>query len=327
MSGMNEIEMKYRNKINDVINGDQLFRHYVNFLSSLTSEKSKYTYVCIVRAFMNNVNKAATELTFDDFNDYMSTIKYNDNGDTKTSSYLITVYAALKRFCEYLYVSKKIDDNYMLYIKRPKAVDKQSTIQKREQGYLTEKEIKKLLRHIFLNPSTERELAEEWKYRNRAIIYLFLYTGMRCSALCSVDINDIDFENKTLTVTDKGSKVRTYDMSDELCEILQDWIDRRDTISDVKTNALFITIRRDRITNKCVSKMVHTYAERCGIDYKNITPHKLRATYGTQLYNKTGDIHFVQECMGHNSPETTQLYIRGDRKNSKRASDIMRSIL
>ena len=150
---------------------------------------------------------------------------------------------------------------------------------------------------------------------------------MRCSALCSIDVNDINFSDKTLTVTDKGSKVKTYDMSDELCEILNDWIERRNEMQDVKTKALFISNRKVRMSNNGVSKMVHTYAERCGIDYKNITPHKLRATYGTQLYNKTGDIHFVQECMGHNSPETTQLYIRGDRKNSKRASDIMRTIL
>ena len=327
MSGINEINAKYRNKINGVIGEDKLLRHYVSFLNSLTSEKSKYTYVCIVKAFNKYSNKKAEELTFDDFNDYMSVIKYDNNGEMKTASYLITVYAALKRYCEYLFVSKRIPDNYMMYMKRPKAVERQTTIQKRENGYLTEKEIKKLLRHIFLNPSTERELPEEWKYRNRAIIYLFLYTGIRCSALCSIDLNDIDFKNKTLTVTDKGSKVRTYDMTDELCEILNDWIERRNSLNGVSTNSLFISIRKNRITSNSVLKMVHTYAKRCGIDYKNITPHKLRATYGTQLYDKTGDIHFVQECMGHSSPDTTQLYIRGDRKNSKRAADIMNGIL
>ena len=64
------------------------------------------------------------------------------------------------------------------------------------------------------------------------------------------------------------------------------------------------------------------------IEGKNITPHKLRATYGTQLYNKTGDLYMVQECMGHSSPTTTELYIRGKKnKNAQAAAEIMTKIL
>ena len=63
------------------------------------------------------------------------------------------------------------------------------------------------------------------------------------------------------------------------------------------------------------------------IDGKNITPHKLRATYGTQLYNKTGDIYFVQECMGHSNPKVTELYVRDKKENTKRAGDIMDKLL
>ena len=68
----------------------------------------------------------------------------------------------------------------------------------------------------------------------------------------------------------------------------------------------------------------------CTIRYingKNITPHKLRATYGTQLYNKTGDIYFVQQCMGHTNPKTTELYVRERKQNTKRASDIMDKLI
>ena len=64
-----------------------------------------------------------------------------------------------------------------------------------------------------------------------------------------------------------------------------------------------------------------------GIDGKNITPHKLRATYGTQLYNKTGDIYFVQDCMGHHSPKTTENYVREKKQNTKKASDIMSKLM
>ena len=59
---------------------------------------------------------------------------------------------------------------------------------------------------------------------------------------------------------------------------------------------------------------------------KHITPHKLRATYGTQLYNATGDIYFVQECMGHSNPKTTEIYIRDTKNTTKKASDIMKNL-
>ena len=74
-----------------------------------------------------------------------------------------------------------------------------------------------------------------------------------------------------------------------------------------------------------VYNVIKKYAD-C-IPEKNISPHKLRATYGTQLYNKTGDIYFVQECMGHSNPKTTELYVREKKQNTKKASEIMGKFL
>ena len=73
-----------------------------------------------------------------------------------------------------------------------------------------------------------------------------------------------------------------------------------------------------------IYRVVNKYAS--NIKGKHITPHKLRATYGTQLYEATKDIYFVQECMKHSNPKTTELYIRGNKNQTKKASDIMRSI-
>ena len=327
MSGRSEMELKYRTKIKNVINDNITLKHYVNFINA-SECMTQYTYTCIVAAFLKNINKAETDLTFDDFNDYLSDIKYLDNNETKTSSYIITVYSALKKFCEYLYVSNKIKDNYMTHIKRPKAIEKQSTIQKREKAYLTETEIHKIIDNIYIDPSTKRELADEWKARNRAIIYLFLFTGLRCSALSSIDLDDINFKDKVLFTTDKGSKVRRIDMPDALCKVLKEWIDVRRCLVDDTNKALFISNRKSRMSNQAIALMVNTYAKRCGISEKRITPHKLRATYGTQLQNATGDINFVRECMGHKSVETTKLYIRGNtNNNSKKAAEIMSAII
>jgi hypothetical protein len=73
MSGINEIELVYRNKIKHVVGDSQTLKHYVNFLDSL-SFRTKYTYACIVAAFLKEVGKEESILTFDDFNDYLSDI-------------------------------------------------------------------------------------------------------------------------------------------------------------------------------------------------------------------------------------------------------------
>lgn len=326
MSNINDVELRFRNKINNSLeeHKDKTYlRSYINYMND-SSVRTKYGYLNIVINFMRD--KCVEDLTFDSFNNYLEEIKYKNNGDKKTSSYQIMTYAALKKFCEYLYVSKKISENYMLYIKRPKAVDSQKTIEKREKGFLTEKEIKLLLKNIDNYFNYKRDTPEHWLARDKAIIFTFLNTGIRCSALMTIEVSDLNLEEKTLMVTDKGSKVKKYDLSDSLCEILNIWLEYRNSIegSD-KTTALFISNRREMMTTQTIYHTIKKYSD-C-IDGKNITPHKLRATYGTQLYNKTGDIYFVQDCMGHTSPKTTEMYVREKKENTKRASDIMSKLM
>lgn len=325
MSNINEAEQKLRNKINDILDehsNQPYLRSYVNFMKD-SSVRTRYNYLLIVIRFMNN--REVSKISFDDFNDYMEEVKYKENGEKKTSSFQITTHAALKKFCEYLYVSKKINENYMLYIKRPKAIESQKTIEKRDNGFLTEKEIKKLLRNVEYYYD-RRESSDQWIARDKAIIYTFLNTGVRCAALMTIEVSDLDLDEKTLIVTDKGSKVKRYDLSDSLCDVLKTWLDYRNQMESIEnTTALFVSNRKQMMTEQTIFYTIKKYSS-C-IDGKNITPHKLRATYGTQLYNKTGDIYFVQDCMGHSSPKTTEMYVREKKQNTKRASDIMSKLM
>jgi len=328
MSGVNEINKKYIDKINSILDKQpDYFRSYINFMNDV-SVRTKYNYLNNVISFVNNINKPIENITFDDFNNYIAQNKYKEDGSEKSASFQITVYSALKKFSEYLYVSRKIKENYMLYIKRPKFKESQETITKRENGYLTEKEIKKFIKNIDKMTYISKNIAEEWICRDKAIIYLFLNTGIRCSALLSIDIDDINFDNKTLVVTDKGTKVRSFDISDSLCDVLKEWLIAREALlgeNDKDNRILFISNRRTRMTAQTIYKTIKKYGD-C-IEGKNITPHKLRATYGTQLYNKTGDIYFVQDCMGHTNPKTTELYVREKKQNTKRASEIISKLI
>lgn len=321
-TGIQDFNKKYIDKINKVLKDQPDFiKGFVNYMSNIALT-TKYAYMHNVINFINKVDKPIELLTLDDFSGYISGLQYKENGEPITSSYRIAVYSALKKFNNYLYATKRIPENYMLYIDRPKPSENQLTIEKREKGFLTKKEISKYIQTIENNDVNKyRQVSEVWNKRDMAIIKVFLNTGIRCSALSKLDISSIDFKNKTLIVTDKGNKVKLYDLSDDIIDELTEWIElRKNEIKDSEI-ALFISNRRRRMDQISIYNVVNKYSK--GIKNKHITPHKLRATYGTQLYNETGDIYFVQDCMGHKNPKTTELYIRGKKHNMKKASDIM----
>lgn len=328
MSGRQEITKKFLDMVNVILNNSpEYMTGFSNFMSD-SSIKTKYYYINHVNAFMKYTNKNPEDLLFDDFSNYMAAITYKEDGSKTSSSYQINIYSSLKKFCEYLYVSKRLPENYMLYIKRPKAKESQETIIKREKGYLTERELKRYIRSVEIGATApHRVQSVEWDIRDKAIILTFLCTGIRNSALRTIDLQDVDLKKKTLVVTDKGEHVRIFDIPDSLCEAISEWLECRDKImKGYRSQALFVSRRKNRMDSGTVLHIVKRYAD-VSIDGKNITPHKLRATYGTQLYNKTGDIYFVQECMGHSNPKVTELYIRDKKQNTKRAGDIMDRLL
>lgn len=325
-TGLQEFNKKYIDKINKVLkNQPDYIVGFVNYMSD-SALTTKYAYMRDVINFINKVNKPIEELTFDDFSNYISGLEYKENGELVTSSYRVKIYSALKKFNEYLYTTKKISQNYMLYIKKPKTIESQTTILKREKGFLTKNEISSYIHTVERNNINKyRQVGHIWNQRDMAIIKVFLNTGIRCSALSKLDIASINFDDKTLIVTDKGGKVNEHDLTDDVLDELKEWINIRK--NDIKDNsiALFISNRKRRMDSTSIYNVVKKYSK--NISGKNITPHKLRATYGTQLYNETGDIYFVQDCMGHSNPKTTELYVRDKKENRKKASDIMAKMI
>ena len=326
MSGLQEFNNKYIKMINASLVGQpDCLKGFVSYMSN-KSLTTRYAYLHNIIRFLEKVNKDVSELTLDDFAIYISDLEYRDNGKRSTSSYVIAVYSALKKFCKYLFDNKKIAENYMLYIEKPKKVESQETIKKREKGFLTQTEIMEYLQTVEDNIVNDyRNVSDIWNKRDLIIIKVFLSTGIRCSALAKLDVTSIDFNNGILTVTDKGDKVNTFVLGDELLDDIKEWLDmRKEQIND-DNNALFISNRKKRMDQSSISNVVKKYSKY--IKGKHITPHKLRATYGTQLYNATGDIYFVQECMGHTNPKTTELYVRDKKQNTRKAMDIMSQIL
>lgn len=305
MTGNEVYEEKFKKKAEDLINRNldkkEYLKGFYNFLK--LGYSTKYQYLFYVVSFMNSNRKLPRELTLDDYNNYLSSIEGN------TQSYQISVYSGLKQFSLYLYASKKNDDNPMQYIPRPGFFEGIETQKKRENGYLDENEIEKYLNNLECNKNNSK-----WIDRDILIIKLLLYTGLRCSALFKLNVENIDFEKSTLVAIDKGNKTFEFYLEDDLIKCINNWMKMRSLILDKKEeSALFISNQLRRMDQRSIARVVNKYS--IGITEKHITPHKLRATCGTQLLIKTNDIYLAQQYLGHASPKTTELYIRGQ-KNS-----------
>lgn len=304
MNGLGDYNKSYQRKINNIINGNRTLQGYYNYIMNGSTISTCYMYVFHVADFLKNINKNVDNLDASDFLNYMS--KFNNGSKSYSQSYKISVYHALKRFGDYLVVMKKQSENLMDFVPRPKSIESQKTIEKREVGYLTPDEAR-----AFLDNAAAMS-KDKWKWRDLSILMIFLNTGIRCSALYKLDVNNINLEEGTILVTDKEQKVSRKMISEDTVECLRKWLEvRKDILGSVEEDALFISTWLRRLSRDTIAKMVKKYS--ININGKNITPHKLRATYGTYLYNQTNDIYFVQQCLGHSSPKTSELYIRGQR--------------
>ena len=168
---------------------------------------------------------------------------------------------------------------------------------------------------------------ENWRSRDLLMIQIFLTTGMRCSALYRLDVDSLDLKRGTLATIDKGGQVQLHHLSESVIETARKWMEERKDkgVSDDE-KALFISNRLTRMHVNSIAKVVDKYASH--VKNTKFSPHKLRATYGTHVYNKTKDVYLVQQCMGHSNPKTSELYIRGQKNASReKASGIMDSLL
>lgn len=322
MNGREEMEMFYKDKIEDILNKSPELRGFFNSL--VIEPSSAYEYIRIVRNFMLFIKKDIVNIGYDDFVSYLNSIKVTKNRNNTTSSYQIVTYSALKKFCHYCYTSEKIKRDYMKDIERPKAVQSQNTIDKRKNGYLSSTELIGYVENVRKNnvQGKKRHIAEKWKLRDWCIIQLFLTTGMRCGALRNLDVSDVDLKENKIYVTEKGNKYRELSIADGLEKCLQDWIrERNEIIGDKDCAALFVSSHRERMAAKSIARVVEKYAR--GIEGKHISPHKLRATFATLLYENTKDIMVVKELLNHSNVTTTQIYIRDNNDTSHIAANIM----
>ena len=148
---------------------------------------------------------------------------------------------------------------------------------------------------------------EKNKIRDLALLTLMLGTGIRVSECVGLDINDIDFDYDRIKVVRKGGYEAYVYFGSEARDALLDYLDERNNITAIEghENALFLSSQKKRISVRSVENLVKKYAK-ITTPLKKITPHKLRSTYGTTLYQQTSDIYLVADVLGHKDVNTTK---------------------
>jgi len=143
--------------------------------------------------------------------------------------------------------------------------------------------------------------------RDVAILSLFLGTGIRISELVGIDISHIDFTSNTFYIIRKGGNQETLSFGEEVRSALLEYLLERETVQPVEghENAFFLSMQRKRISARSVELLVKKYAS-VAVPLKKISPHKLRSTFGTMLYQETGDIYLVADVLGHKDVNTTR---------------------
>ncbi len=165
---------------------------------------------------------------------------------------------------------------------------------------------------------------ERNKARDLAIVVTLLGTGVRVTELVGLDLSDLDFDNGAMRVIRKGGNEDIVYFGEETEEMLRNYLDERMQMTPAPghENALFISQNNTRITVRSVERLVKKYASTATV--KKITPHKLRSTYGTALYQETGDIYLVADVLGHKNVNTTRKhYAAMKEENKRRAANIV----
>jgi integrase/recombinase XerD len=222
------------------------------------------------------------------FADYLSTLDY-------ASSTVARKMAALKSFASYLHRSEATAD----LLGRDLVVPR---VKKARPRAITTSEVEMLLQA----PLTQQPARPE-QVRDVAMLELLYASGLRVSELVSLDVDDLDFDRRTLALRGKRGVDRTVPLPNRSVRSLQAWLrDSRTAIANRGETALFVNHRGNRLTRQGFWLILKAYATRVGI--KEITPHTLRHSFAAHAMDRGMDLKELQQRLGHVSSVTTQVY-------------------
>jgi len=305
-------------------------------VDEVTASRTQIAYAYDLGVFFDYIHdetlygegKEITQYTVDildkiqavDIEEYMQYLKYyikNDVEYTNNERAIKRKMSSLRSFYNYFYSKERIKTNPPSIVKMPKLHEK-------EIIRLDINEVADLLDKVESGENlTEKQKMyhEKTKLRDLALLSLLLGTGMRVSECVGIDINDVDFNNFCVKVRRKGGYEAMIYFSDEVEEVLAQYLEQRLKIVPMTghENAFFLSMQNKRLGVRSVENLVKKYSMLV-TTVKHITPHKLRSTYGTNLYRETGDIYLVADVLGHKDVNTTKKHYAAQEDERRRGA-------
>ena len=273
------------------------------FFSYLTQECPAFGSIDIIAITPADLGRvSARDLHL--YMEYLGLYIKNDVEITNEALGKMRKLASLRSFYKYMFKNELIESDVTQLIDMPKRHEK--PILRMEID-----EVARMLDYVETGESMnehQKKYNDHTRVRDLAILTLFLDTGIRVSELVGINIDDIDFSINGFMVTRKGGNQTILYFSDEVEAVLQDYLSIRREITAVPgdEDALFLSLQNRRISVRAVQIMVKKYATQAAPLKKRLSPHKLRSTFGTNLYHETGDIYLVADVLGHSDVNTTR---------------------
>lgn len=341
---MNEQSYSQKKKIENTVKIRELLSSlppyvttYIRGIEQYTSSLTQIAYLIDLKVFFEFLQKnnplfsskelkeipfdIIKELTAADIEEYLDHLKFYSSTENKnltnSESGIKRKLSSLRSFYGYFHTHQIINENPTLQVRMPKLHDKNII-------RMEENEIANFLDTVEQGNSMSKQqlvFHEKNKIRDLAITTLMLGTGIRVSECVGIDIKDIDFDNDRVNIVRKGGKESFVYFGEEVREALLTYYgERKKMIPEAGSeNAFFLSLRMKRISVRNVEELVKKYAL-TSVSSKHITPHKLRSTYGTQLYKETGDIYLVADVLGHKDVNTTKKHYAALEENRRRSA-------
>lgn len=324
MSGRHEKEIMFENRTIEKLKDEPsiLTEYYYNLIGAGKSYTTTYKYICYISNFLKFTFKDKCP---EDFylkvkaihvNKYIASLRTKEvKGKVeKTSDSIRTVqWSALNSFFQFL-IPDYITENPVANTQRPKMKDNPDVT------YLTIEEITAMFNNV------QEHGKRKTKNRDLCLLKLGFGTGLRASAIVQIDIDDIDFKHNRIKVTEKGDRDSYVMFGENLKQCLLDWLnDREQYFSACDSDALFVSQKGSRLGVLRLSEIVAKYAE--GVTDKRVTPHVMRHSCATNLYEQTGDIYLCAKQLNHRNVSTTQRYAEISTARQKEAANILDSLI
>ena len=329
MKGRIEAKFKIESKIKEKLTTapEYLKRFFTSLSTKSYNTKKRYVEITIrFLMYIGNGEYPSIEtikhIGVYEVGEYLTSINYYEKKgeivELEPSTYC-NVQSGIEKFFKFLLNYGYIEKNPLEggVLERPK-------LREKDVVYLDKSEVTKVEKAILdgVGNTVSVSKQKDWKYRDFLLFWLPVVNGIRVGALSQIDVGDINLAEKYIEVIEKGDRPRKIFFDEKAFRMINLWLtQRRKLLGNVKCDAFFISNRRSRITVRSIENLIEKYV--FAAIGRRISPHKLRATFATNLYSETRDIELVSKALGHKTTAPVQKYVKVLDNDISKAVNIM----